>query len=452
MDNNNLQIISALRQRLERGRDGSVAQTLPNCVLVFREDPLFAGAIRFNALSGRIFFARDMGWKRFGEGITDNDLNNIYLYIQNTYGIRNDRRIQQGLHIVAQENAVHPIREYLESLTWDGTLRIRHALHHFLGAPDDDLTEACLRMFMLGAIQRVFKPGCKFEYVLTLVGGQGIGKSTFFRFLAVQDKWFSDDLSGFRSPRIFEKISGHWIIEMSEMLAVLNTGSSEEAKAFLSRQADVYREPYATLPSDRPRQCVFGATTNRVKCLPFDRTGNRRFLPILVDEEQAEVHILADEKASRAYFDQLWAEAVAIYRSGSFSLKFTQEMESHLRAHCREFMAEDTLAGMIQEFLDNYDGDRVCTAQLFRDALRNPYGKPSRQDSMEVGDIMRYSITGWRPCGIQRFEEFGRQRAWERVNKVCQQSDENPERAPEAGENAVIPGISDEQKDFRGPC
>ena len=71
---------------------------------------------------------------------------------------------------------------------------------------------------------------------------------------------------------------------------------------------------------------------------------------------------------------------------------------------------------------------------------------------MEIGDIMRYSITGWRPCGIQRFEEFGRQRAWERVNKIRQQSDENPERGPGTGENAVISGLSDEQKDFRGPC
>ena len=71
---------------------------------------------------------------------------------------------------------------------------------------------------------------------------------------------------------------------------------------------------------------------------------------------------------------------------------------------------------------------------------------------MEIGDIMRYSISGWRPCGIQRFEEFGRQRAWERVNKVRQQSDENLERGPRTGENAVISGLSDEQKDFRGPC
>ena len=67
---------------------------------------------------------------------------------------------------------------------------------------------------------------------------------------------------------------------------------------------------------------------------------------------------------------------------------------------------------------------------------------------MEIGDIMRYSITGWRPCGIQRFEEFGRQRAWERVNKVCQQSDENLESAQKAGENAVISGISNEQNTF----
>ena len=426
---NNLQIISALSQRLERSRDGSVAQTLPNCVLVFREDPLFAGAIHFNILTGRIFFSRDMGWKRISEGITDNDLNNIYLYMQNTYGIRNDRRIQQALHIVAQESAVHPIREYLESLVWDGTQRIRHALHHFLGAPDDDLTGACLRMFMLGAIHRVFRPGCKFEYVLTLVGGQGIGKSTFFRFLAIQDKWFTDDLVGFKSSRIFEKISGHWIIEMSEMLAIMNAKGADEVKSFLSRQSDVYRDPYAVFPDDRPRQCVFGATTNRVKCLPFDRTGNRRFLPVLVDEAQAEVHILENEVESRTYIDQIWAEAKHLYRTGDCALKFPRDIEKQLNTLRREFMAEDTNAGMIQMYLDEYQGDCVCVAQIFQEALHNPFTDPSRRDSIEITDIMRHSIEGWQPGPVHRFEKYGRQRSWVRVNQVCQPSNSNPQVA-----------------------
>ena len=33
------------------------------------------------------------------------------------------------------------------------------------------------------AIRRVFRPGSKFEVMLCLVGGQGAGKSTFFRLL-----------------------------------------------------------------------------------------------------------------------------------------------------------------------------------------------------------------------------------------------------------------------------
>lgn len=64
----------------------------------------------------------------------------------------------------------------------------------FLGAEEGEYTYQALRLFMLGAISRVFKPGCKFEVMLCLVGGQGAGKSTFFRLLAVKDEWFSDDL------------------------------------------------------------------------------------------------------------------------------------------------------------------------------------------------------------------------------------------------------------------
>ena len=284
-------------------------------------------------------------------------------------------------------------------------------------------------MFMIGALRRIYEPGCKFEYVLTLVGGQGIGKSTFFRFLALQDKWFTDDLVGFKSSRIFEKISGHWIIEMSEMLAIMNAKGADEVKSFLSRQSDVYRDPYAVFPDDRPRQCVFGATTNRAKCLPFDRTGNRRFLPVLVDEAQAEVHILENEAESRAYIDQMWAEAMTLYRAGDYALKFPKDIEKQLNVLRREFMAEDTNAGMIQMYLDGYEGDYVCVAQIYQEALHNPFTDPSRRDSIEITDIMRHSIEGWQPGPVHRFEKYGRQRSWVRVNQACQPNASNPQAA-----------------------
>ena len=148
------------------------------------------------------------------------------------------------------------------SLVWDGTERIRFCLRHFLGADADDYTYEALKLFLLGAISRAFQPGCKFEIMLCLVGGQGAGKSTFFRLLAVRDEWFSDDLRKLDDDNVYRKLQGHWIIEMSEMMATANAKSIEEIKSFLSRQKEVYKIPYETHPADRPRQCVFGGTSN----------------------------------------------------------------------------------------------------------------------------------------------------------------------------------------------
>lgn len=421
--------IEMLKEKLIHNEKGNVMQVIENCETVVREDELLNGAVRLNRMTGRLEIQKDMGWSRAGPAVNDNDMNNILSYMARNYDLRADKLCWRAITTAAYENGFHPIREYLEGLEWDGQERIRHALRRFLGAPEDELTYQCMKMFMIGALRRIYEPGCKFEYVLTLVGGQGIGKSTFFRFLALQDKWFTDDLVGFKSSRIYEKISGHWIIEMSEMLAIMNAKGADEVKSFLSRQSDVYRDPYAVFADDRPRQCVFGATTNRVKCLPFDRTGNRRFLPVLVDEAQAEVHILENEAESRAYIDQMWAEAMVLYQSGDYALKFPKDIEKQLNALRREFMAEDTNAGMIQMYLDGFEGDYVCVAQIYQEALHNPFTDPSRRDSIEITDIMRHSIEGWQPGPIHRFEKYGRQRSWVRVNQVCQPSASDPQTA-----------------------
>lgn len=132
-------------------------------------------------------------------------------------------------------------------------------------------------------------------------GDQGAGKSTVFRLLAVEDEWFTDDLKDLESGKVFEKLQGHWIIELSEMLATNNARSNEAIKSFLSRQKEIYRTPYEHYPKDRPRQCVFAGTTNKNSFLPSDRTGNRRFLPIACRASEVEVFILDDEQEPREY-------------------------------------------------------------------------------------------------------------------------------------------------------
>ena len=420
-----------VKAMLESTEKGGVRNSIRNCLTVFQNDPLLSGAIAKNLLTERIDIIKPIGYHRTGTAITDTDMNYLLLYLEETYGLTSEKKIAAAIGIVANENGYHPIRDYLNGLSWDGTERIRTCLHHFLGADSDQYTYEALRLFLLGAIHRAFHPGCKFEVMLCLVGGQGAGKSTFFRLLAVKDEWFSDDLRKLDDDNVYRKLQGHWIIEMSEMIATANAKSIEEIKSFLSRQKEVYKIPYETHPEDRLRQCVFGGTSNALDFLPLDRSGNRRFLPVMVYPEQAEVHILDDEAASRAYMEQLWAEAMTIYRSGDFKLSFSPEMVRYLKEHQRDFMPEDTKAGMIQAYLDRYTGSMVCSKQLFREALNHSFDEPKQWEIREVNDIMNHCVTGWHYFSNPRmFPEYGRQKGWERETPATDTSN-GAEKIPE---------------------
>ena len=420
-----------IREMLEGTQKGGVKNSIKNCLTVFQRDPLLRGAVSYNILSERVDIVKPLGWERTSATLTDMDMKYLLLYLEEHYGLTSEKKVENAIQIVANENRYHPVRDYLNSLQWDGTERIRYALHHFLGADTDEYTFEALKLFMMGAIRRVFQPGSKFEVMLCLVGGQGAGKSTFFRLLAVKDEWFSDDLRKLDDDNVYRKLQGHWIIEMSEMIATANAKSIEEIKSFLSRQKEVYKIPYETHPEDRLRQCVFGGTSNALDFLPLDRSGNRRFLPVMVNPEEAEVHILDDEAASRAYIEQVWAEAMTIYRSGDFKLSFSPEMVRYLKEHQRDFMPEDTKAGMIQAYLDRYTGSAVCSKQLFKEALNHPFDEPKQWEIREVNDIMNHCITGWRYFSNPRiFEGYGRQKGWER-EATATGFDNGREKTPE---------------------
>ena len=380
------------------------------------KDPLLQGAISYNLLTERVDIVKPLWWKKQTATLTDTDLNYLMLYLEDNYALTSEKKIQKAIAIVADCNKYHPIQDYLNSLEWDGTERIRKALTRYLGADDSEYVYECLRLFMLGAIHRVFKPGCKFEVMLCLVGGQGAGKSTFFRLLAVRDEWFSDDLRKIDDENVYRKMQGHWIIEMSEMIATANAKSIEEIKSFISRPKETYKVPYETHPADRLRQCVFGGSSNTLDFLPLDRSGNRRFMPIMVHPERAEVHILEDEAASRDFIDKMWAEAMFIYYNFPLKLTLSKAMEKELREMQKQFMPEDTKAGLIQSFLDNYDGNQICSKQIYAEALNHAFDEPKQWEIREINDIMNSSIDGWTPFSNPRyFAKYGRQRGWERI-------------------------------------
>ena len=254
--------VDEVRESLSVTEKGQPANTIGNCRTVFCHDPLLRGAIRLNLLTDRVDIVQDLGWRRNTSALTDTDVKYLLLYFEQTYGLTSEKKMTAALSIVANENCYHPIQDVLNGLVWDGTPRIRSCLHHFLGADESDYVEEMLKHFLLGAIRRVFRPGSKYEEMLCLVGGQGAGKSSFFRLLAIRDEWFSDDLKKLDDDRVYLKLQGHWIIEMSEMLATSSAKSIEEIRSFISRQKETYRTPYEAQPKDRLRQCAFAKAHN----------------------------------------------------------------------------------------------------------------------------------------------------------------------------------------------
>lgn len=280
------------------------------------------------------------------------------------------------------------------------------------------------------------------DEMLCLVGTQGAGKSTFFRFLAIKDDWFSDDLKHLNDEKVYGKLRGHWIMEMSEMIAAVSAKSNEEIKSFLVRQKDTFRIPYQQYEEDRLRQCVFAGTTNTKQFLPFDRSGARRFLPIMIHAEKAEKHILDDEAEARAYFDQLWAEAMYLYRTAenpAALMKFSKEMESQISLYREQFMQEDTLAGTIQGWLDDYREDYVCIKMIWKEALDHQYGEPKRYESNEIAEIMDTKIVGWKRISSHRFRNYGTQKGWTRCVDDVNQNAEDGFRELTESEQQMLP-------------
>ena len=160
---------------------------------------------------------------------------------------------------------------------------------------------------------------------------------------------------------------------------------------------------------------MFGGSSNTLDFLPLDRAGNRRFLPIMIYPENAEVHILEDEDAARAYLLQVWAEAMSIYHSGKYSMKFSKSIQHQLVEVQKDFMPEDTEAGQIQGFLEYYTGNMVCSKQLFKEALGHTFDEPKRWQLHNINEIMNTVVTGWKPFSNPRmFAGYGRQKGWKR--------------------------------------
>lgn len=435
-------------QTLSYDEKGKIIQSISNCVKAIQCDEHLKDMFCYNEMTDKVEIS-GAWWKQSSKNLSDNDINNIRLYLEETYELIHEKNIPRAIDIIAHQRTYHPIKEHLVSLKWDGGKYIENLLPKYLGAEKSDYTTQATKLTMLGAIERVHNPGAKFESMLCLVEDrQGGGKSTMARFMAIKDEWFTDDVKNLDDENIYRKLQGHWIVEFSEMLATANTKTVEAIKAFLSRQKDTYKVPYDKYPHDFPRQNIFIGTTNNLDFLPNDKTGNRRFIPVRVNSELAEVHPLENEKETRAYVEQAWAEAMEIYRSGDYQLTFPKELQKLLLEAQQEFTPEDPKVGIIQEWLDNCKYSSVCSRMLYKEALGKDFQEPKEWELREINNIMNKSITGWQKHPTSdskvRFEGYGKQRAWDRINEHGLRQCVPEKEVPEGFVQLDIANIKDE--------
>ena len=357
-----------------------------NVETILGQDPHFRYRLSFNEFKGCLW------WE--DRQFRDKDLTLIRLQMLHTYRQKvSTRELAELVQLMAEDNPIHPVREYLTQLKWDGKPRLDDLLERYAGAEPAPVNRVLGRRWMISAVARVMEPGCKVDTVLILAGPQGFGKSTFFKTLA-GPQWFRDDALDIRNKDAAMQIRGAWLYELAE-LASTRIRDSDTVKAFISRSTDHYRPPYARFVIEEPRQSIFCGTTNEASFLN-DPTGARRFWPV-------HVQTLPDLKALQRDRDQLWAEAFeALMQQERWWLELNEDRM--LKEHQERYQSRDPWHEVVAAWLEKHAGE-VTTAQLLDFAIELPKDRRTKAHQMRLGGILAslgYEKSRRRDCGKRR--------------------------------------------------
>ena len=214
--------------------------------------------------------------------------------------------IKTSIYGISELNRYHPIKELIEAVQWDGVKRAETFFIDCLGVEDNELNKEVTRKWLLACITRLYEKGRKFDEMLILFGGQGIGKSTTLERLALDT--FYTKVTGKLSNETILQTSKTWLVELDELSTLLRT-PSEEFKAWLSSRKDTTRVPYEAQPLDFERGFVVLGTTNNKKILK-DNTGNRRFWILDCNKDNIKTSIFS---LTEQDILQVWAEVRTWY-------------------------------------------------------------------------------------------------------------------------------------------
>lgn len=393
-----------------------------NVTLILTHHEEWASAIYFDSFGGRVVIAKDCPAGRAGEEWTDlgDKLTSDWLEASK-YSLRPSKTIVvDSINAVARLREVHPVRAYLEGLTWDGRPRVNLFAAKYLGArPGKGEGRKALYLskvssiLFLGPVARVMRPGCLLKTVPILEGPQDLGKSRAIRALCPREAWFSDSEIPYGSKDAYQGLRGKWLIELAEIDKDLRgRASASTIKAFISSPSDYYRDSFGRRFADNKRQGAFVGSTNHSEYLT-DETGGSRWLPFACGRP--------DVDAIERDRDQLWAEAFHRFQAGETWWLDDGDVLAFARNEQAARYSEDVWTARIVEVLetgrspsalsDRQIPDRGVTTDWILKQLGVPTAEQGRAEQMRVSQIM--TSLGWSLA--RRMRDRERLRVWSRV-------------------------------------
>lgn len=366
-------VVCFFRLHQLKNRDGSIG---PN--------PL-RGLVRYNTFAMKTEFTRRAPWHTNPNvepgNWTDSDTVLLkHWFFQDQHFDVSTGAIEEGVTAIAHQNSYHPLLDWLSATKWDGVRRLETMLIHYWGAHDSIYTRAVGKLTMVGAVKRIFEPGCQHDTMLVIEGRQDSGKSTSVAILG--GKWGTEvTLNPEKPTDNLQKMIGSWIIETPEMEFVRHT-DIKAMKAFLTFREDNARLPYERHARILKRQSIFIGTMNPEHTGYLrDETGNRRFLPVATSD--------IDLEALRQDRDQLWAEAVHLYRQGEPNYITDSKVKGRAATEQQKRMWVDIWEDVIATWAKTTDMKSFSNSEIAENALLLHKSRQDNKTLFRITSIMQ---------------------------------------------------------------
>lgn len=342
--------------------------SIENVVAILESDPIFKDTFQYNEFSEENEITKDISELHIKKGnFIDAYGDEIASYIERQqdydHVLFDKNRIESAINVVSRRHAFNPMVDYMNEAynKWDKKRRLDDFFPKFLGVKKSEVSILITRLWFMGGVAKVYHPLTKIDQALDLIGSQGVGKTTLLQRVAPMGL-YTDQINSVTDKDDLGNLIGMFIVNDDEMVAT-SKSSFEEIKRFLTDNNFKYRPPYAKHPKQFIKKFIFARTTNNRTYLK-DKTGTRRWLPLMTHKSLQELNPVTD--LTPDYVQQLWGETVWLYKQAKEPFKLTPKQMELLDNHRENFeyvdSAEDELADVL--YNDFHDADFIPTHEL----------------------------------------------------------------------------------------